>query len=114
MIKVVAPTVACTVVDRAIQIHGGMGVSQDSFLAYGRFIRLVGREQKFAFCSSFGHVVADVPLLLAYAMLRTLRIADGPDEVHKVTIAKLELQQQLKKRRETVQAKISDGRTSNL
>jgi len=61
MIKVVAPSVALEVVDRAIQAHGGAGVSQDFFLAY------------------------------AYAMSRTLRIADGPDEVHLESIAKLEL-----------------------
>ena len=61
MIKVVAPTMACNVVDRAIQMHGGMGVCQDSFLAS------------------------------AYAHQRTLRLADGPDEVHRETIAKLEV-----------------------
>jgi len=61
MIKVVAPTVACTVIDRAVQAHGGMGVSQDTPLAY------------------------------LWAMNRTLRIADGPDAVHLETIAKLEL-----------------------
>ncbi|MEO0345385.1 MAG: acyl-CoA dehydrogenase family protein [Pseudomonadota bacterium] len=61
MIKVVAPTMALNVIDRAIQCHGGAGVSGDFFLAY------------------------------AWAMLRTLRLADGPDEVHRVTIAKLEL-----------------------
>jgi alkylation response protein AidB-like acyl-CoA dehydrogenase len=61
MIKVVAPTVALAVIDRAIQAHGGAGVSQDTFLAS------------------------------AWAMIRTLRIADGPDEVHIESIAKLEL-----------------------
>ena len=61
MIKVVAPNVALRVIDRAIQAHGGMGVSQDSFLAY------------------------------AWAQARTLRLADGPDEVHREAIAKLEL-----------------------
>jgi len=61
MIKVVAPNVALRVLDRAIQAHGGMGVSQDTFLAY------------------------------AWAQIRTLRLADGPDEVHRETIAKLEL-----------------------
>ncbi|MEL6214467.1 MAG: acyl-CoA dehydrogenase [Pseudomonadota bacterium] len=61
MIKVVAPTMALRVIDRAIQCHGGGGVSQDFMLAY------------------------------AWAMSRTLRLADGPDEVHRVTIAKLEL-----------------------
>ena len=61
MIKVVAPNVALQVVDRAIQAHGAAGVSQDTFLAY------------------------------AWASSRTLRLADGPDEVHLETIAKLEL-----------------------
>jgi acyl-CoA dehydrogenase len=61
MIKVVAPNVALRVIDRAIQAHGGAGVSQDTFLAS------------------------------AWAMIRTLRLADGPDEVHIESIAKLEL-----------------------
>jgi acyl-CoA dehydrogenase len=61
MIKVVAPNVALRVLDRAIQAHGGAGVSQDTFLA------------------------------AAWASVRTLRIADGPDEVHLESIAKWEL-----------------------
>jgi acyl-CoA dehydrogenase len=61
MIKVVAPNVALRVLDRAIQAHGGAGVSQDTFLAS------------------------------AWAMSRTLRLADGPDEVHVESIAKWEL-----------------------
>jgi acyl-CoA dehydrogenase len=61
MIKVVAPNVALRVLDRAIQAHGGAGVSQDTFLA------------------------------AAWASVRTLRIADGPDEVHTESIAKREL-----------------------
>lgn len=61
MIKVVAPNVALRVLDRAIQAHGGAGVSQDTFLAS------------------------------AWAMVRTLRLADGPDEVHLESIAKWEL-----------------------
>ena len=61
MIKVVAPNVALRVLDRAIQVHGGMGVSQDTFLA------------------------------AAWANARTLRLADGPDEVHIDSIAKWEL-----------------------
>jgi acyl-CoA dehydrogenase len=61
MIKVVAPNVALRVLDRAIQAHGGAGVSQDTFLAS------------------------------AWAMVRTLRLADGPDEVHAESIAKWEL-----------------------
>jgi acyl-CoA dehydrogenase len=66
MIKVVAPNVALAVIDRAIQVHGGAGVSQDFPLAY------------------------------AYAHARTLRLADGPDEVHLEAIAKQELSEQLR------------------
>jgi len=62
MIKVVAPNVTLRVLDRAIQAHGGAGVSQDTFLAG------------------------------AWANVRTLRLADGPDEVHIESIAKQELQ----------------------
>ena len=61
MIKVVAPNMALRVLDRAIQAHGGAGVSDDFFLAK------------------------------AWAHSRTLRLADGPDEVHRESIAKLEL-----------------------
>ncbi|MFN8504356.1 acyl-CoA dehydrogenase family protein [Kouleothrix sp.] len=61
MIKVVAPNMALRVIDRAIQAHGGAGVSQD-----------------------FG-------LAAAWAGARTLRLADGPDEVHAEAVAKLEL-----------------------
>ena len=60
-IKVAAPNVALKVVDRAIQVHGGAGVSDDFHLAS------------------------------TYAHLRTLRLADGPDEVHKLSIARREL-----------------------
>jgi acyl-CoA dehydrogenase len=60
-IKVVAPRLATTVVDRAIQVHGGAGVSQDT------------------------------PLAFMYAHARTLHIADGPDEVHKMQLARREL-----------------------
>jgi alkylation response protein AidB-like acyl-CoA dehydrogenase len=63
MIKVVAPNMACDVIDRAIQIHGAAGVSQDHFLAG------------------------------AWVKSRTLRFADGPDEVHRDSIARLELKQ---------------------
>jgi len=61
MTKVVAPNVALRVLDRAIQAHGGAGVAQDTFLA------------------------------AAWAGVRTLRIADGPDEVHTEAIARQEL-----------------------
>ncbi|HPN78147.1 acyl-CoA dehydrogenase family protein [Dokdonella sp.] len=61
MIKVVAPNMALQIIDWAIQAHGGAGVSGDFFLAH------------------------------AYAAVRTLRLADGPDEVHRDTIARLEL-----------------------
>jgi len=62
MIKVVAPNMALRVLDRAIQAHGGAGVCDDFFLAQ------------------------------AWAGARTLRLADGPDEVHRESIAKMELQ----------------------
>jgi acyl-CoA dehydrogenase len=64
MIKVVAPNTALRVLDRAIQAHGALGVSQDTFLAH------------------------------AWATSRTLRLADGPDEVHLEAVAKLELRHQ--------------------
>ncbi|NKY85324.1 acyl-CoA dehydrogenase family protein [Nocardia veterana] len=60
-IKVAAPNIALKIVDRAIQVHGGAGVTDD------------------------------FPLAMAWAHLRTLRLADGPDEVHKRTIARQEL-----------------------
>jgi acyl-CoA dehydrogenase len=65
MIKVIAPNVACQVIDWAIQAHGGGGVSQV------------------------------FPLASMYAHQRTLRLADGPDEVHRNAIAKLELAKHL-------------------
>jgi len=61
MIKVVAPNMACRVIDWAIQVHGGGGVSED------------------------------FPLAAAWVAARTLRLADGPDEVHRNQIARLEL-----------------------
>ncbi len=60
-IKAVVPEMACWVIDRAIQVHGGAGVSQDT------------------------------PLAALYAHARTLRIADGPDEVHRRSVARREL-----------------------
>jgi len=60
-IKVVAPRVACEVIDRAIQVHGGAGVS------------------------------GDTPLAGMYAWARAMRIFDGPDEVHIRTVARQEL-----------------------
>jgi acyl-CoA dehydrogenase len=61
MIKVIAPNMALRVIDKAIQVHGAKGVCQDTFLAF------------------------------AWAHQRTLRLADGPDEVHKESIARQEL-----------------------
>ncbi|MBV9915326.1 MAG: acyl-CoA dehydrogenase family protein [Solirubrobacterales bacterium] len=60
-IKVAAPNVALKVLDRAIQVHGGAGLTDD------------------------------FPLAWTYGLLRTLRLADGPDEVHKMTIARREI-----------------------
>jgi acyl-CoA dehydrogenase len=65
MIKIIAPNMACQIVDWAIQAHGGGGVSDDFPLAY------------------------------AYAHQRTLRLADGPDEVHRASLAKLEFAKHL-------------------
>ncbi|MGI1846609.1 acyl-CoA dehydrogenase family protein [Rhodococcus ruber] len=71
-IKVAAPRIALKIVDRAIQVHGGAGVTDD------------------------------FPLAMAYAHLRTLRIADGPDEVHLRAIAKGELKKYRSASREAV------------
>ncbi len=60
-IKIAAPNVALKIIDRAIQVHGGAGVSDDT------------------------------PLAAMYAHMRTLRLADGPDEVHKLSVARAEL-----------------------
>ena len=65
MIKVMAPNVACQVIDWALQVHGAAGVSDDTPLAY------------------------------MYAGARTIRFADGPDEVHRNQLAKFELEQYL-------------------
>jgi acyl-CoA dehydrogenase len=64
-IKVAAPTAALKIIDRAIQVHGGGGISDD------------------------------FPLAMMYAHVRTLRLADGPDEVHKLSIARQELRRHL-------------------
>jgi acyl-CoA dehydrogenase len=67
MIKVKAPLMALKVIDDAIQAHGGAGVTED-----------------------FG-------LARTYASMRTLRLADGPDEVHRRTVARIELKRQAEK-----------------
>ncbi|XP_041477031.1 acyl-CoA dehydrogenase family member 11-like isoform X2 [Lytechinus variegatus] len=67
MIKIVVPRMACQVIDRAIQVHGGGGV-----------------------CDDF-------PLARYYTGARSLRIADGPDEVHLSSVAKMELKEQFQK-----------------
>jgi acyl-CoA dehydrogenase len=67
-IKFAIPNICLKIVDRAIQVHGGGGVSDD------------------------------FPLALMYAGLRTLRIADGPDEVHKLSVARTELRRQRERR----------------
>jgi acyl-CoA dehydrogenase len=64
MVKVVVPRIALRVLDRAIQAHGAAGVSDDFFLAS------------------------------AWAHTRTIRLADGPDEVHQEAVAKLELKKE--------------------
>jgi acyl-CoA dehydrogenase len=75
MIKVIAPNVALKVIDRAIQAHGGAGVCQDTLL----------------------------PSFWAHA--RTLRLADGPDEVHREAVAKQELEKVLGRAGATVSAR---------
>ena len=75
MIKIIAPNVTLRVLDRAIQAHGAAGVCQDTFLA------------------------------AAWANSRTLRLADGPDEVHREAIAKLELERVVGKARASAPAK---------
>jgi len=67
MIKVAAPNMACQVIDWAIQAHGGAGLS------------------------------ADTPLAYYYSRARLMRIGDGPDEVHRNSIGKLELARYKKK-----------------
>jgi len=64
MIKIVAPRMAEKIIDRAIQTHGGQGLSQDSILP------------------------------IFYIGIRSLRLADGPDEVHTQTVAQLEINEQ--------------------
>ena len=66
MIKIVAPSMALKVIDLAIQVYGGAGVSDDT------------------------------PLAMMWAHQRTLRLADGPDEVHRNSLAKLELARHMK------------------
>ena len=63
--KIAVPRMACNVIDRAIQVHGGKGVCQDT------------------------------PLANFYSQARSLRIADGPDEVHLEAVAKMELKEAL-------------------
>ena len=70
MIKVVAPNMACKVIDWAIQAHGGAGVH------------------------------SDLPLAFMYTAARSLRLADGPDEVHRESVAKMELRAQRARRSE--------------
>jgi acyl-CoA dehydrogenase len=67
MIKVLAPNMALKIIDDAIQAHGGAGVSDD-----------------------FG-------LARTYSQMRTLRLADGPDEVHRRAIARIEIKKQLER-----------------
>ncbi|CAN5269924.1 acyl-CoA dehydrogenase family protein [soil metagenome] len=79
MIKIVAPTMALKVIDWAIQVYGGAGVSDDT------------------------------PLAMMWAHQRTLRLADGPDEVHRNSLAKLELARHMKLPGGEVQMPITRG-----
>jgi acyl-CoA dehydrogenase len=66
MVKAMVPERVCQIIDQAIQIHGATGISQWT------------------------------PLAEMYAQQRTLRLADGPDEVHRASLAKLELAKHLR------------------
>jgi acyl-CoA dehydrogenase len=79
MIKIVAPNMALKVIDWAMQVYGGAGVSDDTPLAY------------------------------MWALQRTLRFADGPDEVHRNMLAKLELARHMKLPTDKVQVPITRG-----
>jgi acyl-CoA dehydrogenase len=79
MIKVIAPNMATQIIDWAIQAHGGGGVS------------------------------GDFPLAYAYAHQRTLRLADGPDEVHRNSIAKLELARHVATMSQDIEIPITRG-----
>ncbi|MGI9150597.1 MAG: acyl-CoA dehydrogenase family protein [Limnohabitans sp.] len=79
MIKVIAPNMACQIIDWAIQAHGAAGVSDDFPLAY------------------------------SYANQRTLRLADGPDEVHRQAIAKLELAKHIASAPQEVEIPVTRG-----
>ncbi|MFG6414616.1 acyl-CoA dehydrogenase family protein [Roseateles sp. DC23W] len=79
MIKIVAPNMALQVIDWAIQVFGGMGVS------------------------------GDTPLAMMWAHQRTLRLADGPDEVHRNSLAKLELARHMKLPTDKVDMPITRG-----
>ena len=79
MIKIVAPNMALKVIDWAIQVHGGMGVSDDT------------------------------PLAMMWAHQRTLRFADGPDEVHRNALAKLELARHMKLSADKVDMPVTRG-----
>lgn len=81
MIKAAIPTMCCNVVDRAIQIHGGAGVSGDTWLAN------------------------------AYANARSLRLADGPDEVHMDSIARAEVAEWKARRSQLSRARTKTAQT---
>src|SRR5574343_245789 len=79
MIKIVAPNMALKVIDWAIQVYGGMGVSDDT------------------------------PLAMSWAHQRTLRFADGPDEVHRNALAKLELARHMKLSADKIHMPVTRG-----
>jgi acyl-CoA dehydrogenase len=79
MIKIVAPNMALQVIDWAIQVFGGAGVSQDT------------------------------PLAMMWAHQRTLRLADGPDEVHRNSLAKLELARHMKLPTDSIRMPVTRG-----
>ncbi|MCV2350330.1 acyl-CoA dehydrogenase family protein [Paucibacter sp. Y2R2-4] len=79
MIKIVAPSMALKVIDWAIQVHGAMGVSDDT------------------------------PLAMMWAHQRTLRLADGPDEVHRNSLAKLELARHMRQVASEIEMPVTRG-----
>jgi len=79
MIKIVAPNMALQVIDWAMQVYGGAGVS------------------------------GDTPLAMMWAHQRTLRFADGPDEVHRNSLAKLELSRHMKLPTDQVKMPVTRG-----
>lgn len=106
MIKVAAARMACKVVDCAIQVHGGAGVSGDVPLAQ-MYVFLTHKHSYFSFL-----ILTLSMFSPRYSYARTLRLADGPDEVHLSSIALLELRDQLKKAQAKLWWPVNQGSTT--